>query len=94
MENVMTAVRINASERQYSPAGFLLWRMYDSRFLERVLNKDEYCGHTHDGGEHTLYLRLRAQDVESFLTLAQEEFSGSEGVAEFVASVHGKFQKV
>jgi len=90
MEN---AVYVNASQPQHTPAGKLLGKMYYGGFLDRVLQRDEYSGYPHNGGEHSLSLKLIPTDLFSFLAIVGESFPTHEGTSEFVTSVKASFSQ-
>lgn len=83
-------IHIKASQRQHTPAGDLLGRLYYGGFLSAVLAREDYSGYPHNGGEHTLYLDMPPADIEAFLELVQERFPAHEGTQPFVASVREK----
>lgn len=78
---------VDASQPQHTAAGFLLGRMYYSGFLEKVLDHGTYSGYPHNGGTHTLYLRMAKEDIQAFLELVLETFPKNEGALPFVESV-------
>lgn len=83
-------IRVTASQRQHTPAGDLLGRMYYSGFLDKALSRNDYSGYPHNGGEHTLHLHLRPADLDAFLALVQEHYPRHEGTQPFVTSVREK----
>jgi hypothetical protein len=87
MNEASVLASINVSQPQHTPAGYFLGRLYYSGFISDVLAFDESSGYPHNGGEHTLRLKLRPSDLESFLALARERFAGAHGLEEFIASV-------
>ena len=84
---------IEASQPQHVPAGNLLGKMYYSGFLRSVLERDEYMGYPHNGGQHSLMLKLKPADLPSFFALIREAFPSHEGVTEFIESVTANFKK-
>lgn len=88
-----TAPYIKASQPQHTPAGRLLGKMYYGGFLDKVLQREEYTGYPHNGGEHSLSLKLEPTDLHSFLALVGESFPNHEGTAEFIESVKASFAK-
>lgn len=86
-------VFIEASQPQHVPAGNLLGKMYYSGFLRSVLVRDEYMGYPHNGGEHSLMLKIAPKDLQSFFALIREAFPSHEGVSEFIESVTANFKK-
>lgn len=88
--NQQKTLFINASQPQHTPAGMVLCKMYYGSFLESTLNRDQFSGFPHNGGEHTLRLRLSPPDLKAFLDLVLDHFKGSEGARNFVQSVQDK----
>jgi len=88
-----TALYVKASQPQHTPAGRLLGKMYYGGFLDKVLQREEYNGYPHNGGEHSLSLKLEPTDLFSFLALVGESFPNHEGTSEFIASVKDSFAK-
>lgn len=82
---------VNASQPEHTPAGNLLCRMYYGPFLDKALSREERSGYPHNGGEHTLHLRLAPKDLKSFLDLVLETFSQHPGAVEFVNAVKANF---
>lgn len=86
-----TVLLITASQPQHTPAGRLLGKMFYSGFIGSVLSRDEYFGYPHNGGEHTLHLKLSTDDVPAFLSLVEERFAqdnkeGTDGFSNTVLS--------
>lgn len=88
----MNTVIVEASQPQHVPAGRLLGKMYYSGFLD-VLSHDESWGYPHNGGRHTLVLKMVPGDLSSFLNLVQEQYAQHEGLTDFVSSVRAQFSK-
>ena len=86
-----TVFRVNASQSEHIPEGYLLSRMYYGTFLESVLSRDQYTGYPHNGGEHTLNLRLSLEDLKAFLDLVLETFKSHYGAIPFVHSIKARF---
>ncbi|WP_186214576.1 hypothetical protein [Burkholderia gladioli] len=87
-----TIVCVNASHPQDTPAGRILYRMYYGDFLAQALVRNEYSGFPHNGGEHTLRLRMAPPDLKAFLELVEERFAPHPGAAEFCESVRKRFE--
>lgn len=84
-------LRIQASQPQHTEAGRLLGKLYYGGFLERTLQHGvESFGYPHNGGEHTLSLRLPAEDAQAWLTLLEESYAGHPGLADFTAKVRSQ----
>lgn len=85
---------VNASQPQHTPAGNLLFRMYyQTNFLDALLSREQRDGYPHNGGEHTLNLKLTLADLRVFLDLVLETFKSHEGAVPFVESVKERFRK-
>ena len=78
---------IHASQALHTPAGNLLYRMYYGGYISKILISGERSGYPHNGGEHTLTLRLNLSDLEAFLALTQEVFKGHVGLPDFFQTV-------
>ena len=67
---------LNVSDGQQTPAGRIIGELHYGGILEKLLKRDdEYNGCPHDGGAHTLYLRLTQPDLEAFILLVKEHYS-------------------
>jgi hypothetical protein len=73
-------VMASMSQPQHTPAGRLVGVMYYRGFLSKALNREEYSGYPHNGGEHTLVLHLVPSDLNAFLDLVRETFKHHEGM--------------
>lgn len=82
---------VTATQPQHTPAGRLLSRMYYGSFLDATLTRDQRSGYPHNGGEHTLNLKLSLEDLKAFLDLVLETFRGHEGALPFVNSIKERF---
>jgi hypothetical protein len=67
--------------------------MYYGSFLESLLTREQRSGYPHNGGEHTLDLKLSLEDLKAFLDLVLENFRNHEGAVPFVESVKERFAK-
>lgn len=77
----------DVSQPQHTPAGRLVRDMFYSGFISAALAFGEYYGYPHNGGMHSLTLKLPAADLAAFLDLVKATFTRNEqGVADFVAS--------
>jgi hypothetical protein len=71
-------IRYELSCPQHCPEGrFLGYLYYETNLLE-VFNRDERSGFPHNGGQHTLSLRVTTSDLFAFVDLINEQFGNSE----------------
>lgn len=85
-------IHVKASQRQDTAEGRMLGRMYYGGFLETVLSHGEYSGYPHNGGEHTLYLNMKKEDISSFADVVEETFAKDPGCAGFVLKIRSQLQ--
>ncbi|MGF6440221.1 hypothetical protein [Paraburkholderia youngii] len=86
-ELLNSVISVNASQKQHTPAGRLLGRMYRGSFIDSTVSRDEFSGYDHNGGEHTFRLHMKPADIAAFLELVEETFASHDGMPGFVASV-------
>ncbi len=82
----MKLMSIKASQPQHTDAGNLVGKLYYRGTLDKLLTRTEYSGYPHNGGEHTLHLRLSAVDLDAFLDAVGETYAGHPGVPGFIQS--------
>lgn len=79
---------IEASQPQHTDAGALLGHLYYGGFINKTLKHGvESFGYPHNGGLHSLSLRLAPADLQAWLTLVEEQYAGHPGLADFVSNV-------
>lgn len=67
----------------------MVQKMYYSGFIAQLLFRGEYDGYPHNGGEHTLHLKMSEEDVLAFLELVRETFKNTPTHAEeFIQSAY------
>jgi hypothetical protein len=75
---------IDLSQPEHTPAGSLLYRMWYGSFIEKTLLREERYGYPHNGGQHTLSVKLTKPDFDAFVALVAQTFSEHNGTLEFV----------
>ncbi len=81
----MEKLNIVASQPQHTDAGKLVGALYYGGVLSKLLDREDYAGYPHNGGEHTLRLYLTPPDLKAFLDLVAERFAAHPGLTGFLA---------
>lgn len=77
-------LRIKSSHPEHTLAGKLLAKMYYGGFIDNTLvMNEESFGYPHNGGYHSLTLRLSKEDAKAFVELVEERYDGHPGLQDF-----------
>jgi len=77
-------LRIKSSHPEHTHAGKLLAKMYYGGFIDKTLvMNEESFGYPHNGGYHSLTLRLSKDDAKAFVELVEERYDGHPGLKDF-----------
>lgn len=78
-------IRVDASQPEHTPAGKFLAMLYYSDVLEALVDSKCFSGYPHNGGRHTLYLKLSRDDLRALADILEDQYRNIEGAMDFVA---------
>lgn len=83
-------IHVNATQAQHTDAGMLLGKLYYSGFFHKVLSPEEHSGYPHNGGQHTLTLKMPKEDLLALGALIRERHGRHPGMETLVAAIEGQ----
>ena len=75
MERTMPRNVYDLSASEQSQAGKYLCHLYYHSSILNLIDRDQRSGCPHNGGEHTLRLKVERKDLDAFLDLILEDFA-------------------
>jgi hypothetical protein len=85
-------IHLKLSQPQHTDAGNLLGRMYYGHFIDSTTTREERSGYPHNGGEHTLYMDMTADDFEAWAQLIEYQFPKHPGTPVFCGQIREKIR--
>ena len=84
---------LNFSQPQHTNAGKLLGDIYYRSKILDMFDRTETWGYPHNGGEHSLELRINREELDILIEAIQEKFIGHPGLSYFLTEVESEWRK-